>query len=123
MSKALGQNRLVVTYAYRPGVRRATPEQLFDRHAEIARAHSADWSAAPVVVQKTIDRFPYSFDVPVTTPKGSRPVYPRMLFIRRELLAPGQEPMRVPEPPTTPRVGADEVLLTLPNPWTIGTQT
>jgi len=119
---ALGSNRLVVTYAYCPGWRNATPEQLFDRGAEVARAHSAEWSAQPVVVQKVIDKLPCTFEIVVPTPKGKQPVYPRMLFLRREVLAPGQEPLPVPAPPSIPAVGPNEELATLPNPWTIGTR-
>ena len=119
---ALGSNRLVVTYAYCPGWRNATPEQLFDRGAEVARAHSAEWSAQPIVVQKVIDKLPCTFEIVVPTPKGKQPVYPRMLFLRREVLAPGQEPLPVPAPPSIPAVGPNEELATLPNPWTIGTR-
>ncbi len=119
---ALGKNRLVVTYAYCLGSRERTPEEVFDQDAEIARAHYASWSATPVVVQKTIDKFPYTFEIPVSTPNGKQPVYPRMRFLRREVLAPGQQPMEVPATPTTPTIAAGQVLATLPNPWLIGTQ-
>ena len=103
----LGENRLVVTYAYCLGSRSATPEQLFDRGAEIARAHNAAWADKPIVVQKTVDKFPCTFEIDVPTPKGKQPVYPRMLFLRREVLAPGQKPADVPAPPSTPAVGAE----------------
>ena len=114
------QPRLVVTYAYCPGSRDATPAQLFDGGKEIARAHNAAWAKTPIVVQKVIDRFPATLEIPVPTPKGKQPVYPRMVFLRREVLAPGQKPMDVPAPPSAPTVGPDETLATLPNPWTIG---
>jgi hypothetical protein len=94
---------------------------MFDRDAEIARAHYATWSDEPMVVQKTITRFPFTFEIPVPTPKGKQPVYPRMLFLRREVLAPGQEAMAVPGPPTAPRAGSNEYLAEVPNPWPIGT--
>ncbi len=118
---SLGENRLVVTCAYCLGWRDRTPEEMFDRDAEIARAHYATWSDTPIVVQKTITRFPTTFEIPIPTPEGKQPVYPRMLFLRRELLAPGQEPMDVPARPTTPTVGSDEYLADVPNPWLIGT--
>ena len=117
---AMGDNRLVVTYAYCPGSRDATPAQLFDSGKEIARAHNAAWAKTPIVVQKVIDRFPATLEIPVPTPKGKQPVYPRMVFLRREVLGPGQKPMDVPAPPSVPVVGPDETLATLPNPWTIG---
>jgi hypothetical protein len=111
---------LVVTYAYCRGSRYRMPEEIFDRDAEIARAHWAEWDSRPIVVQKTFSRLPATFDVPVPTPADKQPVYPRMVFQRRELLAPGQQPMAVPQPPSEPKVGPGEVLATLPNPWTIG---
>ncbi|NQT36262.1 MAG: transglutaminase domain-containing protein, partial [Planctomycetes bacterium] len=119
---ALGKNRLVLTYAYCLGYRERTPEEVFDRDAEIARAHYAVWSETPVVVQRVVERFPTTFEILVPTPKDKQPVYPRMVFMRRELLAPGQEPLPVPARPSTPAVGPSEALLTLPNPWTIGTE-
>ena len=120
-SDTLGQNRLVVTYAYCLGWRDQTPEQVFDRDAEIARGHYATWSDTPIVVQQTITRLPATLEIPVPTPKEKQPVYPRMLFLRRELLAPGQQPMDVPVAASKPRVGAGEYLANVPNPWTIGT--
>jgi len=119
--QALGKNRLVVTYAYCLGSRARTPEEVFDRDAEIARAHYANWSETPVVVQQTIRKFPARFEIPVPTSKGHQPVYPRMLFIRREVLAPGEAPREVPAGGSALRVGSGDELATLPNPWLIGT--
>jgi len=45
-----------------------------------------------------------------------------MLFIRREVLAPGQSPAPLPAPLATPIVGADGERATLPSPCLIGTQ-
>jgi hypothetical protein len=118
---SLGRNRLVVTCAYCLGWRDRTPEEIFDRDAEIARAHHATWSERPIVVQKTITRLPATLDIPIPTPQGKQPVYPRMLFLRREVLSPGQETRDVPARPTTPTVAADEYLAEVPNPWLIGT--
>ncbi|MBL7224138.1 MAG: hypothetical protein ISS72_09815, partial [Candidatus Brocadiae bacterium] len=120
-AEALKAGRLVVTYAYCLGSRSQDAGGILERGAEIARAHYASWSAKPVVVQKVVDKTPFSFEIPVPTPKGKQPVYPRMLFLRREVLAPGQKPMAVPAPPSTPKVGPNETLATLPNPWTMGT--
>jgi hypothetical protein len=113
---------LAVTYAYCLGSRDRTPEEMFDRDAEVARAHYATWSDKPIVVQKLFDRLPATFEIPVPTPKDRQPVYPRMVFLRREVLTPGQEPTSTPAPPSDPKVGPDEVLATLPNPWAIGTR-
>ncbi|HAK94964.1 MAG TPA: hypothetical protein DCM87_08160, partial [Planctomycetes bacterium] len=49
-----------------------------------------------------------------------QPVYPRMLFLRREVWRPGKEPLPAPAAAATPAVGPDETLATLPNPWLIG---
>ncbi len=119
---ALGKSRLAVTYAYCTGSRSQPPAGVLERGAEIARAHYATWSDEPVVVQRVVDKLPLRFEVVVPTPKGKQPVYPRMLFLRREVLAPGQKPMPVPAAPSTPQVGPNETLATLPNPWTIGTE-
>jgi hypothetical protein len=117
----LARNRLVVTYAYCLGWRDRTPEEMFDQDEEIARAHHASWSDVPIVVQQTIRQSPTTFEIPVPTPKGKQAVYPRMLFLRREVLGPGQEPMAVPAPPSVPKTGPNEVLAEVPNPWMIGT--
>lgn len=121
--QVLGNNRLLVTYAYCLGWRDRTPEEIYDRGAEIARAHYATWNEKPVIVQKVVDRLPCTFEIPIPTPKGKQPVYPRMVFLRREVLAPGQAPLPLPAKPSEPRVGPDETLATLPVPWLIGTRT
>ena len=118
--EVLGGNKLLVTYAYCLGSRYRTYEEMFDRDAEIARAHNAEWSDTSVVVQQVIDRFPTTIEIPVPTPKDKQPVYPRMVFLRREVLAPGQQPLPVPASPTKPKVGPGEFLATVPNPWMIG---
>jgi len=109
-----------VTYAYSTGFRTHKPEQVFDRGAEIARAHYAQWSEQPTVVQEIVSKLPHTLEIPVPTPKGKQPVYPRMLFLRREVLAPGQKPLETPVPPSKPEIGKSEALAALPNPWTIG---
>ena len=119
---ALGKNRLAVTYAYQPGFRSRTYESLLQEGAEVGRAHGAQWPETPVVVQRIVDKFPCTFEIDVPTPKGKQPVYPRMLFLRREVLAPGQDPMPTPAPPMTPKVGENDTLATLPVPWLMGTQ-
>ncbi len=116
----MGANRLVVTYAWQPGSRDRTPEQLFDAGVEIARGHYAHWSEQPVVMQKIIDKLPCTFDIPVPTPRGKQPVYPRMLFLRREMLAPGSQPRPTPAPPFNSAVGSGETLERLPTPWLVG---
>lgn len=121
---SLGDNRLVVTYAYRPGTRSKSYEQLCLEGKEIARAHDARWDPAPTVVQKTFTArdLPAKFDLDVPTPKGQQPVYPRMVFVRREVLAPGQSPLPLPADAHPPRAQPGDELKTLPNPFLVGTQ-
>lgn len=118
----LGDNRLAITYAYRPGFRTKSYEQLADAGAELARAHYASWSGPPIVVQKlfTARDLPATFDIDVPTPKGKYPVYPRMLLLRREVLAPGSRPLPLPEGAEAPKPVPAEELRTLPNPFTVG---
>jgi hypothetical protein len=120
----LGDNKLVVTYAYRTGARRKSYEQLCLEGKEIARAHDATWDATPIVVQKTFMArdLPAKFTIDVPTPRGLHPVYPRMLFIRREVLAPNQQPLPLPKGAKTPQSKPGDHLATLPNPLLTGTK-
>lgn len=114
----------MVTYAYRLGNRSKSFEQMYDEEKEIAKAHDATWSDTVTCVQKTFAAgdLPAKFEIDCPTPKGRYPVYPRMLFVRREVLSAGQSPAPLPSPATTPKVAANEELATLPSPWLIGTQ-
>ena len=120
--KELGGNRLVVTYAYLPGFRSKSYEELAEEDAELARGHHANWSATPTVVQEvfTAADLPATFDVDVPTPEGKYPVYPRMLFLRREILAPGAKPLPLPEGAEAAKPARPEDLKTLPSPFTVG---
>ena len=121
---ALGDNKLVVTYAYRAGSRRKSYEQLCLEGKEIARGHDASWEPAPTVVQKvfTAADLPAKFDIDIATPKGLYPVYPRMLFVRREVVGPNQKPLPLPKNSSPPRTSPGDELKTLPNPLLAGTQ-
>ena len=121
---ALGDNKLVVTYAYRTGARRKSYEQLCLEGKEIARGHDASWETIPTVVQKvfTARDLPARFDIDIPTPKGLHPVYPRMIFVRREVLGPNQQPLPLPENAQTPKFNAGDELKSLPNPLLVGTQ-
>jgi len=122
--KILGANRLVVTYCYCPGVRTRSYEEMAERGAEVAKAHYASWPDPPTVVRKTFTAsdLPATFEIDIPTPKGKYPVYPRMLFLRREVVAPGQRPSALPEGAAQPKAAGAGELQTLPNPFTIGTQ-
>ncbi|HZZ71386.1 MAG TPA: hypothetical protein VFE24_03980 [Pirellulales bacterium] len=117
---ALGKNRLAITYAYCVGSRRDTPEQIFDAGGQIASGGHASWSTTPIVVQTIVDKLPATIHIPVPTPRANQPVYPKMVFLRREVLAPGQQPLATPVAPSQPKAEPGEVLATLPNPWIMG---
>ena len=118
----LGGNQLVVTYAYCLGSRDKSYEELCLAGKEVGKAHSATWSSTPTVVQKVFAAgdLPATFEIAVPTPKGKYPVYPKMVFLRREVVAPGAKPLPLPEGAVEPRMGADDELKTLPNPFRIG---
>jgi len=120
--RELGANRLAVTYAYRRGSRSASPEALAEAGEELARGHHASWSPKPTVARKVFHAadLPATFDVDVPTPKGQYPVYPRMLWLRREVLAPGAEPLPLPAAAEGPQAGPEGELVTLPNPFAVG---
>ena len=118
----LGGNKLVVTYAYRMGARSKSYEQMVAQGARIGAAQFASWSETPTVVQKTFSAkdLPATFEIDVPTPKDKYPVYPRMLFLRREVLTPGSKPMPLPAGSAAPKIGPSDKLKTLPNPFHVG---
>jgi hypothetical protein len=122
--KALGDNRLVVTYAYRLGSRDWSMEQLCENGYEIARAHHAKWSDVVTCMQKSFvaGELPATFEIDCPTPKGQYPVYPRMMFLRREVLAPSSAPLPLPQGAVAATVGPNDELISLPNPFLIGTE-
>ncbi len=121
-ARELGDNRLAVTYAYETGSRNKSYEELADAGAELARAHYASWSTKPTVVRKifTAKDLPTTFDIDVPTPASKYPVYPRMLWLRREVLAPSSRPLPLPEGTQEPSATTPGELKTLPNPFTVG---
>lgn len=123
-AQALGANKLVVTYAYATGYRTRSFEQLFDEGKNLFSQANATWSETPTVVQKTFTarELPATFDIDVPTPKDKYPVYPRMLFVRREVLAVAAKPLPLPPNAQAPQKAAADELQTLPNPFLIGTQ-
>jgi len=120
--RELGDSRLVVTYAYRPGWRDCSYDELCKEGATIGSAQKAHWTPTATVVQKTFTAkdLPATFQINVPTPKDKYPVYPRMLFLRREIVAPGAQLLPLPSDAASPKVGPDDVLKTLPNPFLMG---
>jgi hypothetical protein len=120
----LGDNKLVVTYAYAPGFRTKSFEQLCIEGKEVAKQHNAKWADTPTVVQKVFAAkdLPAKFDIDVPTPKDKFPVYPKMIFVRREVVAANGKPLPLPEGAAEPKAGADDELKTLPNPFLMGSQ-
>jgi hypothetical protein len=123
--EALDKNRLVVTYAYRLGSRAKSFEQLCEEGKEIAKQHNARWSDAVTCVRKVFaaSELPTTFEIDCPTPKGEVPVYPRMMFLRREVIAPGSSPLPLPAGAVVAKVSPGEELMGLPNPFLIGTET
>ena len=121
---ALGDSQLVVTYAYRLGSRTKSVEQLCEAGKEIARQHNAKWSDSITVVQKkfTAKELPATFDIDCPTPRGQHPVYPRMLFVRRELLPAGGAPQPLPANAVEAKTGVNDELTAMPNPFLLGTE-
>jgi hypothetical protein len=121
---ALGDNKLVVTYAYAPGCRTKSFEQLCNEGKELAKQHNATWADTATVVQKvfTAKDLPAKFEIDVPTPKDKHPVYPRMLFVRREVISATSKPLPLPDKAQEPKMGPNDELKSLPNPFLIGTQ-
>jgi len=119
---ALGDNRLVVTYAYAPGYRNVSYEQLCAEGKRIAAQVGAVWAETPTVVQKAFAAkdLPAAFDIDIPTPKEKYPVYPRMLFVRRVVISPSAKPQPLPENAQAPKMGPGDELKTLPDPFLVG---
>ncbi len=113
-----------MTYTYRLGSRSKSFEQLCDQGKEIARQHDAKWSDTITCVQKvfTARDLPATFEIDCPTPKGRYPVYPRMLSLRREVIAAGSKPLPLPDGAAAASVGPNEELMALPNPFLVGTE-
>jgi len=120
----LGGNSLVVTYAYRLGSRTKSCEQLCEQGKEVAKGNNASWSETVTYARKTLTAkdLPASFTIDCPTPKGQHPVYPRMLFMRREIIAPGATPLPLPDGAVEAKPATAEELPTLPNPFLVGTE-
>lgn len=110
----LKRRRAVVSVAYCPGQRSRSLQALADRNEELGRGHGATWSAQPTIARAVVDRLPATMTIDVPTPPGAEPVYPRMLWIRREVLDQGD--------PASGDVHAPDssVLAALPDPWRLG---
>ncbi len=122
--KALGENRLVVTFADRLGGRSLSLEQICQQGKRVAQQVGAKWSDQVTFVQKSYaaEDLPATLEIDCPTPKGQYPVYPRMIFLRREVLAPGQKPLALPEGAVQAGPVPPEDLQTLPNPLLVGTE-
>jgi hypothetical protein len=120
---ALGPNKLVVTYACQLGFRTKTYEEIIKMGKRVANQSFAEWSDKTTCVQKvfTAKELPATFEIDCPTPKGRTPVYPRMVFIRREVISPSGVPLPLPDNAVAAKpLGPDEELATLPNPFLVG---
>ncbi|MCY3018075.1 MAG: hypothetical protein NTW87_03465 [Planctomycetota bacterium] len=120
--KALDDNKLVVTYAYAPGSRDKSFEEMFREGKRLFSQQYATWEEKPTVVQKTFtaNDLPATFEIDVPTPRGRYPVYPRMLFVRREVIAANGKPLPLPDGTHAPKISEGDELMTLPSPFLIG---
>jgi len=124
--KALGNNKLVVTYAYRPGSCPKNFEQLCSERKSIAnpRQNGSHWSEQLTVVRKTFSAqdLPATFTIDCPTPMGEYPVYPRMVLLRREVVAPSATPSPLPGGAVEAKPADVDDLMELPNPFLVGTE-
>lgn len=119
---ALLDNRLVVTYAYAPGYRATSNDQLCQQGKRIANQADATWADTPTVVRKVFKArdLPATFTIDVPTPKDKYPVYPRMLFVSRELIGPNARLLPLPDKAQEPQMASAYELKTLPDPFLVG---
>ncbi|MEI6165852.1 MAG: hypothetical protein WCS52_01525 [bacterium] len=122
--KSLGNNQLIVTYAYRLGSRAKSFAKLCADGREIAKQHNAKWSDTITVVQKRFSAkdLPAKIVIDCPTPKGQYPVYPRMVSVRREVVVPGGVVQPLPAGAEEAKVASEAELQTLPSPFLVGTQ-
>ncbi|MFC1479407.1 hypothetical protein ACFL6F_02315 [Planctomycetota bacterium] len=120
--KAFGENRLAVTYAFVKGVRSRSYAEICERDMDLAKAHYSRWKGSVQTVQKIFaqDKLPAEYDIQVSTPEGKYPAYPKMVFLRREILAPGQKPLPLPDDSREFAEVKGEVLKEMPNPFSVG---
>jgi len=124
--KALADNKLVVTFAYRLGSRAKSLDDVIASGKRIAGAigaTGATWSDQVTVVRKVFAArdLPATVEIDCPTPKGKYPVYPRMLFVSREVISSSGTPQPLPANAVAAKpLGSDEELATLPNPFLLG---
>ena len=88
-----------MTYAYAPGYRERSFEDLYKEGKPLFARHGAHWATqTPTIVQKnyTARDLPATFDIDVPTPKDKYPLSPRMLFLRREVVSASGKPLPLP---------------------------
>ena len=124
--KALGKNKLVVTYAYKLGSRAKSLDDLAAKGKRIANGTGSDakWSDTVTYVRKTFTAkdLPATFDIDCPTPKGEFPVYPRMVSLRREVVGASGTPSALPDGAVEAKKASADELVALPNPFLIGTE-
>ncbi len=111
-------------YAYRLGARSLSFDDICRQGKCIANQAGAKWSDDVTCVQKTFAAkdLPATFEIDCPTPKGQYPVYPRMVLLRREVLAPSSSPLPLPPRAVASKIEPDDELVTLPDPLLLGTE-
>jgi hypothetical protein len=70
----------------------------------------------------TASDLPARFEIDCPTPAGRYPVYPRMLFVRREVVSPGAKPRPLLDGAVAANRTLGDTLASLPNPFLVGTE-
>jgi hypothetical protein len=124
--KELGKNKLVVTYAYRLGSRSVSLAQLCAKGKRIANGTGSDatWSDTVTYARKSFAAgdLPATFEIDCPTPQGQFPVYPRMLFLRREVVDASGAPLPLPDGAVAATKATADELVALPNPFLVGAE-
>jgi len=94
--RALGENQLVVTYAYRLGSRDLSPEEICEQGKKIANQSGASWSDTVTYVRK--------------------------IFLSREVIPHGGSPLPLPDGAEEAKPASQAELVSLPNPFMLGTR-
>ncbi|MBI5832563.1 MAG: hypothetical protein HZB16_09695 [Armatimonadetes bacterium] len=112
----LAGRRVAVSVAWCPGSRSRSLQKLADRDEELGKGHGATWAAQPTITRAVVDHLPATMTIDVPTPAGAEPVYPRMLWIKREVLDSGDLATG------DAKAAAGARLVELPSPWTLANQ-
>jgi hypothetical protein len=118
----LNDRQLVITYVFQTGYNSKSFEQFIELGKEIAKSHYTDWGPEVFYVQKIIkntdfNQGQYQFNINIGTPNGKFPAYPRMIYLKREVIGLNQSPQPLPDGAVLFKEKPDQELMTLPYPF------